>query len=220
MSKKEPARHILIQPASAARAEQMSALMGAIYDCEPTAENQCFTPEMFRHHLTLFPEGQFIAIDAATDAVIGITVSLRTEHDPAHPVLASWWDTVGQGWLTTHQPNGQWMYGAESCVHPAYRGNGVGSRLMDARFDTLRRLNLRGMVAGSAIIDYGAVRHEVTPEAYVQDVIAGRRFDTNLTKQLHKGFRASYLIPDYVMDEWTGRYGVCITWENPDYREV
>lgn len=111
------------------------------------------------------------------------------------------------------------MYGVESAVHPDYRGRGVGSKLMDARFDTLRQLNLRGMVAGSAIIDYHTAAH-LTPKQYVNEVITGARFDTNLSKQLHKGFRVHNIIPDYLEDdeEATMGYGVAIVWYNPEYR--
>jgi hypothetical protein len=109
------------------------------------------------------------------------------------------------------------MYGVESCVHPAYRGHGVGSKLMDARFNTLRRLNLRGMIAGSAIIDYYHVASQMSVEQYTSEVVAGRLFDTNLTKQLHKGFKAHYPIPGYVTDEESCGYGVLIVWENTDY---
>jgi GNAT superfamily N-acetyltransferase len=111
------------------------------------------------------------------------------------------------------------MYGVESCVHPAYQGKGVGSRLMDARFRVLRRLNLRGMVAGGAIIDYYRAAGEVSPQQYVDEVIAGQRFDTNLTKQLHKGFKVRNLIPNFLEgDDRTLGWGVSIVWENPDYR--
>jgi hypothetical protein len=89
---------------------------------------------------------------------------------------------------------------------------------MDARFDTLRRLNLRGMVAGSLIMDYGTVADELPVEDYVQDVVAGRRFDTNLSKQLRKGFQVRGLIPNYVLDETSRRWGVLIVWAYPDYR--
>ena len=110
------------------------------------------------------------------------------------------------------------MYGVESCVHPAYQGRGVGSKLMDARFNVLRKLNLRGMVAGSAIIDYPKVADSVSVEQYVQDVIDGKRFDTNLTKQLHKGFRVARLLPGYLPVEETGGWGVEIVWDNPDFQ--
>ena len=109
------------------------------------------------------------------------------------------------------------MYGVESCVHPDYRGRGVGSKLMDARFEVLRNLNLRGMVAGSMIMDYHRVANEMAPEEYVRQVVAGLRFDTNLSKQLHKGFRVHNLIPNYCHDNRTLDWGAAIVWENPDY---
>lgn len=110
------------------------------------------------------------------------------------------------------------MYGVESVVHPRCQGNGVGSRLMDARFATLRRLNLRGMIAGGLIMDYHKVAHIMTAEEYVGEVIAGRLNDNNLSKQLHKGFKFHNLIPDYCEDPRSLNYGAAIVWNNPDYR--
>lgn len=110
------------------------------------------------------------------------------------------------------------MYGVESCVHPDQRGAGIGRRLMDARKRVLKQLNLRGMICGSAIIDYHKVAHEVPVEAYVGDVVAGRRFDTNLSKQLKMGFRAGHIIPDYLNDYDCQGYGVEIIWDNPEYQ--
>lgn len=109
------------------------------------------------------------------------------------------------------------MYGVESSVHPDYQGKGVGSKLMDARFDTLRRLNLRGLVAGGMIMSYHKVAHEIAPEDYVREVVEGKRFDNNLTKQIKKGFRVHNLIPNYCYDPRSLNYGVAIVWDNPDY---
>lgn len=109
------------------------------------------------------------------------------------------------------------MYGVESCVDPAYQGQGVGSKLMDARFDVLRRLNLRGMIAGGMIMDYHKVADQISPEDYVREVVAGVRFDNNLTKQLHKGFKVRNLIPNYDHDPRALNYGVAILWYNPEY---
>ncbi len=109
------------------------------------------------------------------------------------------------------------MYGVDTSVHPDYRSRGVGSLLMDARFAVLKSLNLRGMIAGSMIIDYQQVADAQSPDAYVADVVAGRRFDTNLSKQLKKGFKVHNLIPDYVVDERTRNWAAAIIWENPDY---
>ncbi len=93
----------------------------------------------------------------------------------------------------------------------------MGSKLMDARFAVLKQLNLRGMIAGSLFIDYHKVAGQMTPEQYVQDVIDGKRFDTNLTKQLHKGFKVHNLIPNYYDEPRTSNFAAAIVWENPDF---
>ena len=90
--------------------------------------------------------------------------------------------------------------------------------LIDARYDVIRRFNLRGLAAGSLPIDYSKVADHVSIEQYVRDVVAGTRFDTNLSKQLRKGFKVHGLIPNYTNEENCGGYGVEIVWDNPDYR--
>lgn len=109
------------------------------------------------------------------------------------------------------------MYGVETCVHPDFQGYGVGSQLMDARFDLLRRLNLRGVVAGSLFVDYHTVAQQMSPERYVQEVVEGKRFDSNLSKQLRKGFRVRNLISNYTDEPRTHDYAAAIIWINPDY---
>lgn len=110
------------------------------------------------------------------------------------------------------------MYGVDSFVHPDYRNHGVGGKLMDARFAVARRRNLRGMIAGSLPIDYYKVADRVPIEQYVREVAAGKRFDSNLSKQLRKGFKVGPAIPEY-SDSWRSlNWGVTIFWENPAYR--
>ncbi len=110
------------------------------------------------------------------------------------------------------------MYGVETFVHPDYQSRGVGSQLMNARFDLLRRLNLRGLVAGSLFVGYDAVADQLSPEQYVQEVIDGKRFDPNLSKQLRKGFKVRNLIPHYTEEPRTRDYGAAIVWINAEYR--
>ena len=110
------------------------------------------------------------------------------------------------------------MYGVETFVHPEYQSRGIGSKLMDARFDMLQHLNLRGIVAGSLIIGYQAAAERMSPEQYVQEVVAGKLFDPNLSKQLRKGFKVKNLIPHYTEDPRTRDYAAAIVWLNPDYR--
>lgn len=111
------------------------------------------------------------------------------------------------------------MYGVETFVHPEYQSRGVGSLLMNARFDLLRKLNLRGLVAGSLFVGYDEVADQLTPEQYVAEVVAGKRFDPNLSKQLRKGFKVRNLIPEYTEEPRTRNHAAAIVWLNPDYRQ-
>lgn len=208
-------RRITIVRSAPRHAEKMQDLMHLVYHTTRDNPDGTFTAAMFRRQMELFPDGQFVALDAGR--VIGLTASMRIPFDPARPFIEGWYTTISDGWLDRHDPAAEWMYGVESCVHADYRGAGVGGKLMEARFDVARELNLRGMVAGSAIIDYYKYADTVAPEDYVRGVVEGRYFDTNLSKQLRKGFKTVATIPDYLPDPETRAWGVVIVWENPGY---
>jgi len=220
LTTEEPASPNAIQivPGSEYYAAKTETLMATVYNLDPhVAENGLFTTSHFLNHLAVFPEGQFIAVDTATDKVVGLTVSMRINFNPNEPMLMSWWELIGQGWLSTHVARGEWLYGVESAVHPDYQGKGIGKQLTNARLETMRRLNLRGMIAGSAIITYHKVAGTVPVEEYVADVIAGRRFDNNLSKQIKMGFKPMHIIPNYLPDTDCVGYGVEMMIENPAY---
>ena len=57
---------------------------------------ESLTAEKFRQHLAIFPEGQFIALDTATDRVVGLTSSMRLNLD-AHDAAKSWAELTNDG---------------------------------------------------------------------------------------------------------------------------
>jgi len=217
-----PTDQITVVPSESQYAEQMAAHMALVYGGKPDADpaelafDYVFTPEHFRQHIAVFPEGQFTAFHG--DKIVGVTVSMRIHFDPQHPKIEPWWVTVGEGFLP-HVSDGEWLYGVESDVNPQYQGQGVGGKLIEARFDTARWLNLRGMVAGSTLKDYGQHAHEATPDEYVRGVVEGNYFDGNLSKQIIKGFHPVFgaSIPDYVDEESSLGWGNLIVWQNPNY---
>jgi len=88
---------ILILPSSERYFEQMEQLQYEVYNVTPQNNDGCLTAEKFRNHARVFPEGQFIAVDAKTDRVIGLTASMRLDYDPTKPLLESWKATTGDG---------------------------------------------------------------------------------------------------------------------------
>lgn len=210
---------IKITASQAHHAEQQNHLMHHIYDVPLNETSREIIPAAaFRHHLTIFPEGQFVAL--LDERVIGFTVSMLYPFDPANPLLEPWYITIDEGWCYKHDPASEWMYGVESSVHPDFRSRGVGGKLMEARYAVARDLNLRGMIAGSGLISYQENVEkfgEIAPHEYIQGVVEGRFYDTNLTKQLKKGFRPVAPIPNYLEDPNTLGWGAFMAWDNPAY---
>src|SRR5262249_58579012 len=88
-------------------------------------------------------DGQFVALDG--DRVVGATTTLRLHFD-FDRVDHTFADLIQGGWLTSHQPDGDWLYGADVGIHPSYRRRGLATALYAARQETVWRLGLRGQV--------------------------------------------------------------------------
>jgi len=217
-----PIDRIVILPSDPAYIDQLVDVQRRGYNLTPADYDhpEVLTAAKFDNHLRVFPQGQFMALDTETDRVVGTCTSLIIAHDIATPFTEPWGVTTRDGTLSNHNPAGEWLYGVDNVVLKDYRGQGVGGRLMAARYNVARRFNLRGMIAGSMPIDYHLAAAEgVDIEAYVREVVAEQRWDTNLSKQLIKGCRVLNVIPNYLSDApRTRKYGVAIVWDNPDYR--
>lgn len=168
----------------------------------------------FEAHLQLFPDGQFVALDG--DHVVGMTSTFRTTYDFEHPDH-TFDDIITGGTFSNHDPNGPWLYGADVSVLPQYRGQGVGSRLYDARRTLCRRLNLRGQIAGGMMPGYRHYRDQMSVEQYAAAVAAGELHDPTLSVQLRNGFQVRGILRNYLHDEQLGNEATLIVWDNPDY---
>jgi hypothetical protein len=66
------------------------------YGYTPSPEDaEALTAEKFRRHLQLFPEGQFVALDA--DMVIGTSSNMRLDVDLHKHSARSWAEVTGDG---------------------------------------------------------------------------------------------------------------------------
>jgi GNAT superfamily N-acetyltransferase len=176
--------------------------------CFPTLDDaERFKAAHYRRHLELFPDGQFVVVDG--DAVVGATTTLRLRFD-FERVRHTFADIIQGGWLTSHEPDGDWLYGADVGVNPAYRGRGLGTALYAARQETVWRLGLRGQVTAGMIRDYGAVKDRMSAQDYYQGVIDGRITDATLSMQLGVGFEPRALLPNYLNDPVCDNYGVLL----------
>lgn len=184
--------------------------------CFPTLDpNAWMTEEHFASHLRLFPEGQHVALDG--DRVVGQSSTFRISGARAltqHEFI----EIMGAGFFTNHDPQGEWLYGADMSVHPEYRGRKISKMLYNARKELVRRLNLRGMVAGGQMPGYHHYRDQMGVEEYIALVQHGELSDPTLTPQLRSGFVARGVLYNYLDDAEHGSEASLIVWENPDWR--
>ena len=176
--------------------------------CFPTLDDaQRFKAAHYRKHIELFPDGQFVALDG--DTVVGATTTLRLRFD-FHHIDHTFADIIQGGWLTSHDPGGDWLYGADVGVDPAFRGRGIAAALYAARQEAVWRLGLEGQVTAGMISGYGAVKGEMPAEAYLDGVVAGRIKDPTLSMQLGIGFEPRALLANYLNDPVSDNYSVLI----------
>jgi GNAT superfamily N-acetyltransferase len=190
------------RPEHAAQLEQLQRI------CFPTLDDsERFKASHYLRHLELFPDGQFTVVDG--DAVVGATTTLRLNFDFDH-VNHTFADIIQGGWLTSHQPHGEWLYGADVGVRPEYRGRGLATALYAARQETVWRLGLKGQVTAGMIRDYGLVKDQMQAQDYYRAVIEGRIRDSTLSMQLGIGFEPKGLLENYLNDPSSDNYSVLL----------
>jgi 4-aminobutyrate aminotransferase / (S)-3-amino-2-methylpropionate transaminase / 5-aminovalerate transaminase len=191
-----------------ARAEFAGQLEQLQRTCFPTlAEEERFKSYHYLKHMDLFDTGQFVALDG--DRVIGATTTLRLDFDFDH-VNHTFAGIIQGGWLTSHQPTGAWLYGADISVLPEYRGRGIATALYAARQEVVWRLGLKGQVTAGMIPGYSAVKGQMTAEEYYNGVLSGRWRDSTLSMQMNAGFEPRGLLANYLNDPVCDNYSVLL----------
>lgn len=175
-------------------------LMRAVYP--PPHGSECVWSEGSLHqHLAYFPEGQFVVTDEA-GTIRGTSTTHRVSLERAlRP--HTWSGITGAGTLSTHEPDGEVLYGVNIAVDPSCQGHGIGRELYQARLDLGRSIGCTLFAAGARLPGYHEYADKLSPDAYVAKVVAGTIFDPTLSKQLALGFRVEGVLPGYAYDYQT-----------------
>ena len=189
-----------------AHAEQLEALQYIVF---PTlAEEEILHAEQYKKHIEIFPEGQFVALDG--NKVIGATSSIRYHFNADANEHHTFFEIMGGGWFTTHEPNGDWLYGMDVSVHPDYRSKGIAKALYRARQYTCKQLGLKGQMTVGMLNGYSALSDHLTIEEYYQKVKNHELFDPTVSVQEKVGFEIVGLMKDYLNDPTCGNAGAVI----------
>ncbi len=214
--KHHPPARVMVVPTTAKYAPALAKMQGLIF---PTLRpDELFTEEHYLHHIRIFPQGQFTALVHINEQwiVAGSTTTFRVKRhffEKQH----TFQEAISDGWLDNHDPEGEWLYGGDMSIHPEFRGMRLASLLYDARKALVRRLNLRGEVAGGMLPGYHRYRNEMSIEDYVEHVVAGELKDPTLTPQVRNGFRVKHILYDHITDPRSDNCAALIVRLNPHY---
>ncbi len=193
----------------------IAEIMERVY---PGGLEGAWTRAQFESQVQRFPEGQICIED--NGKVVAAAISLIVKYSrwgQDH----RYWDIVGNGYLTTHDPKGDVLYGVDVFVNPDYRDLRLGRRLYDARKELCENLNLRGIVVGGRIPGYHKVADQMTPRKYVANVRSREMTDPILTFQLANDFQVRRIVRDYLPDDQqSAGYAVLLEWINIYFEEA
>ncbi len=173
--------------------------------------------EQFASQIARFPEGQICIED--NGKVVAAAISLIVDYG-RYGDRHTYEQIIGDGYLTTHDPNGDTLYGVDIFVHPDYRDMRLGRRLYDARKELCEKLNLRAIIVGGRIPGYSRYARDMTPQQYVEQVKAKELVDPILTFQLANDFHVRRIVTSYLPDDTESKaYGVLLEWLNIYYED-
>ena len=167
--------------------------------------------------LEIFPEGQLCV--EVNGKVVACSLSLIVDYAKFGD-NHTYRQITGDYTFDTHDPEGDVLYGIEVFVHPNFRGIRLGRRLYDARKELCENLNLRAIVAGGRIPNYGKYESELTPKEYIEKVKRREIFDPILTFQLANDFHVKKILTNYLgYDTQSKSYATLLEWNNIYYEE-
>lgn len=180
------------------------------------APNPSLTQRMIRAQINNFPEGQFVA--EYDGKVVGHCATFIISGDVA--LKPHTWDEItGNGFAARHNPDGDYLYGMEVAVDPAYRRLRLGQRLYTARRNLCEEWGLKGIVFGGRMPGYARRRKQFpNPLDYVTAVMERRVRDQTINFHLANGFEPLGVLEEYDLeDQPSSGNATHMLWRNPRY---
>lgn len=168
--------------------------------------------EQLQSHVTHFPEGTLcIELDGR---LVGSMTSLLVNFN-YNNAEHTWADMTDNGYIRTHNPDGNTLYIVDLCVSPAYRGLGLGKWLMLSMYDIVIEKKCVRLLGGGRMPNYHRYSNELSPEEYIKAVVRGEVYDKVISFLLRCGRMPKKIIRNYLEDEESLNYGVLMEWRNP-----
>ena len=205
----ENAPKLLIRHATDKDVNPILALVRLVYTDMPA-----YTDDMIRGQIGNFSEGQFVA--TYEGQIVGYCATFMISGEIALKPH-TWREITGDGFAARHDDLGDYLYGMEVCVNPAFRGMRIGQRFYNERKKLCLERRLKGIVFGGRMPGLRKkIKAVKTPEAYLELVDQKRLNDPVISFQLSNDFQAIGVLKDYLLsDKESMGHAAHMVWYNP-----
>lgn len=180
-------------------------------------DEQYWEEDEIENLLALFPEGQLVIL--VDDKVVGSALSLLVNYKKASS-NHTYQKITGNSSFSTHDPEGEVLYGIDVFIDPEYRGLRLGRRLYDARKELCETLNLKSIIFAGRIPKYSEYSDEITPKEYIDKVRLKEYYDPVLSFQLSNDFHVLKIMKNYLEGDVSSQeYAVLLEWNNIYYEK-
>ena len=197
--------------------EDYKELKKSMIEAYPEMADSYWKQSHIEKLLEIFPEGQLVIL--ADGVVVGSALSILVTEEFAFK--AKTYKTItGNFSFSTHDPEGEILYGIDVFINPNYRGLRLGRRLYDSRKELCEQLNLKSIIFAGRIPNYGKYSNEINPKQYIEKVKRKEIYDPVLSFQLSNDFHEVRVLKNYLEgDIESQEYAVLLEWNNIYYED-
>lgn len=167
--------------------------------------------------LQKFPEGQVVM--KVNGQLAGCALSIIVDYDKFEDEH-TYREVTGNYTFSTHDEDGDVLYGIDVFIKPEFRGLRLGRRLYDYRKELCEKRNLKGIAFGGRIPNYHKYADQISPKEYIEKVRLKEIHDPVLNFQISNDFHPHLILRNYMEgDEASGEYAVLLEWDNIYYEK-
>ena len=190
-------------------------LKEAMIEAYSSMPDSFWRKQEIKNLLKKFPEGQVVI--KINQQIAGCAFSIIVDEEKTD-TQHTYDEITGNSKFTTHNPNGDVLYGIEVFIKPEFRGMRLGRRLYDYRKELCEKLNLKSVAFGGRIPNYHNYADELTPKEYIEKVRLKEIDDPVLNFQMSNDFHPKRVLKNYLEgDNLSNEYAVLLEWDNIYY---
>ncbi|WP_299060810.1 bifunctional GNAT family N-acetyltransferase/carbon-nitrogen hydrolase family protein [uncultured Polaribacter sp.] len=197
--------------------DDYQALKQAMIEIYSSMQNTYWEESQIQSLIHKFPEGQVVI--KINGQLAGCALSIKVDYD-SFDDTHTYEDITGNFTFSTHDEDGDVLYGIDVFIKKEFRGLRLGRRLYDYRKEICETLNLKGIVFGGRMPNYHKFAKEISPKEYLEKVKRKEIYDPVLNFQISNDFHPSKILKGYLEgDANSGEFAVLLEWDNIYYQK-